>query len=90
VNNFVPHCGRCGRALPCACQAVAMQVPPPIVPPVATLPPRVKQGGYMVCTRCKLVEEFCGCAKAPPPPPTQGDGADTSLIARIRATKGGP
>src|SRR5215204_411818 len=90
MNGFVPHCGRCGHALPCACQAVAMQVPPPIVAPALPTRKFVKWGGYMICEHCRMAQEWCGCAKAPPPPPTQGDGADSDLNRRIRALKGGP
>lgn len=63
--------------------------PPPGVAAPAPPPARrlVKVGFYLVCTRCQLAEEWCGCAK--PPPPTQGDGVSSDLIARIREAQGG-
>jgi len=59
----------------------------PAAPALPYPPPsRFKKfGGYYVCERCQLVQEFCGCAKAPPPPspPTQ-DGAESGLSKLIK------
>lgn len=57
--------------------------------PISPVPPAsrfVKFGGYMVCSLCNMAEEFCACAKAPPPP-TQGDGAESSLEQRVREVR---
>jgi len=68
----------------------------PVLPPPAVtapaLPPAtrfVKFGGYMICTRCRYTQEFCGCQKVTPPPPTQGDGDASDLERRVRDCRGG-
>lgn len=90
MNAFVPPCGACGHPLlACQCQTSAMQIAPPIVPPVLPSPPRIKWGGYLICTACRMADAYCACARQPSPPPTP-DGAESSLNARIRALKGTP
>jgi len=86
MNSFVQHCG---HAMPCACQASAMQVPPPIVPvvPARTF---VKWGDFMICQNCKMAQEWCACDKQKTPPPPTQDGSDSSLNRRIKDWKGTP
>jgi hypothetical protein len=64
---------------------------PAITPIAAPAPPParrlVKVGFYMVCSACGLAQEYC--KGHTPPPPTQGDGVSSDLIARIREAQGG-
>jgi hypothetical protein len=94
----IMHCGYCGRATHnCTCGSVAMQAasPPAVVQPAPEPPPPVARpryvqfGGYEVCARCNYAREFCGCDKKPPPPPTHGDGIDSSLNKRVRELRRG-
>lgn len=66
---------------------IAPMVGPQAPPTAPTAPPRIKWGGYMICSVCRMEESYCGCAKPPPPPP-QGDGVDSSLNRRIRDCNG--
>lgn len=58
---------------------------PPAPPPPATRY-RLKYG-VLECMTCGLAKEYCK-GHAPPPPP-QGDGVSSDLIARIREAQGG-
>ena len=83
---FVLHCGVCGWPMPtCKCQQVANAAAPAGI----ALPPRVKQGFYLVCSVCRMVAEYCACGRQPAQVAAQ-DGNDSNLNARIRALKGGP
>jgi hypothetical protein len=98
------HCGRpmrdCGgqcdarlAIMRAVCDSLALaNVPTPVITPVGApaLPPRVKFGGYMICSICRMEESFCGCGKhrAPGVPPK--DGGETGLAQRIRDWKGTP
>ena len=102
---FVRHCGHCGMPLHhgCACASDAdhtaaladvgavlalISVPPPVVPHTKARTYH-KWGDYMICDRCKMAQQWCGCDKQTPPPP-QGDGDDSSLNRRIKDWKGTP
>jgi hypothetical protein len=67
----------------------AQPAPEPTAPPPVARPRYVQFGGYEVCARCNYAREFCGCDKQPPPPPTTGDGVDSSLNKRVRELRRG-
>lgn len=80
-----PPCPLCARPMPaCTCGSTPARDETPLPP----LPSRfVKRGFYMCCVKCGLTVDYC---KGHPPPDAQSkDGADSSLVARIRECLGG-
>lgn len=100
--NGTLHCGYCGHPMSqcpgcdaehtalmrAVCDAMAlMNVPPPVK---QVTPPRVKFGGYDVCTKCSMAAEWCACAKqSAPEAPSRDGSAESSLERRARECIGG-
>lgn len=66
----------------------------PAAPALPYPPPsRFKKfGGYYVCERCQLAQEFCGCAKVATADVQSSDDAkraDASLSQRVKDCMGG-
>lgn len=72
-----------------AAELALMNVTAPLGgPPVGALPPRVKFGGYMICSRCKLASEWCACGKQRAPDVSAKDGGESDLSRRIKDCQG--
>lgn len=88
-NGLVPHCGKCGNAMPCACSGVITQpaAPAPVAPRVAPKANVVTRYGIDYCVICGYAIQYCPGHSAPNPPAK--DSAESDLVKRIRDARGG-